>query len=305
MRVPSEYFSTEFKEILKCFCQSILNKGTEKNYYANICQLCDYLQKDFLEIKPEDAERYMQYMYTRYHMGELSRRTSNTRLSTFKSLSKYIEENYEEYGFVNPFADLKATSFDANVSITRVPGMSELDAIMSVAKENDTTYLIFALAERATLSISNIVSINRNNMTVDPDCIILHFDSSNGFKEPFSIVLPSDVDLLMRDYLEKHPPEDGSGYVFFNKHHRPITVKNIETLVNQVVEKSGVAHKYTLKDFRTRGIIDMKKAGVPTPNISEYTRLSQYRIDKYSLAASFAGNCPADLVNYELKVKEG
>lgn len=297
------YYSEYFRDqILKSFLATILNQGTETNYKNNIRMLCNYLQMDFLEITEEDANRYMQHLYSLYYKGELSRRTSNVRLSTYKTLSNYIEATYPELGFSNPFSNIKSTLFDANVPITHVPSMKDVDLLMSAVKDDEMYYLILALAGRAALTAGNIVRINRNNMLVDEDgTVILTFPPSNNFKEPFSVIMPSDVSSLLISYINTHESPDGSGYVFFNRNQKPLRVYNIDMKFQKILKKSGVSEKYTIKDLRTRAIIDMKKNGVSTQDISAYTNLSAYRVGKFSRAASFSKMCPADLVNYKLK----
>ena len=91
------------------------------------------------------------------------------------------------------------------------------------------------------------------------------------------------------------------GHIFFNKHTRPLTIKNVTDNISKIIESSDVSEKYTMKDLRSRAVLELVKAGATPNQISEYTGLSQLRIKTFvSSEHLIDGSCLAELVNYRL-----
>lgn len=303
MRKASPYFSTYFLDtVMSSFLRTFQKPRTASEYFGNVCRICDYIAKDFLELTEDDVEKYFSHLYSRYRDGDLSRKTINVRLSTYNSLSQYICDTFPELNFNSPFKNQKLAEFDSNVSVSSVPSLKEMDIILSAAKDNPMFYLIFSLACRVAMPASRILSINRNNMHIEGDMVVLSFSTDYG--EPFFIKLPSDVSQLLLSYINTHPSLDGSGHVFFNKRGRHLTLLNLEVGAKKIFDSCNLAGHYTLNSLKARAIVDMRKAGVQEVDIAKYAGLSASRVSTYKLAASMIVDCPADLVNFKIITEE-
>ena len=190
---------------------------------------------------------------------------------------------------------------DSTVSVSSVPSLLEIDAILSAAKEDDMYFLIFSLACRAALPVSRILQINTNNMHMDGENIILIFDTDKDFGEPHYVRLPLDVTKLLNSYISNRIFPDNTGHVFYNKRNRPLTLQNLEVGARKYFAAAGLDGLYSLKDLKTRAIIDMKRAGVSSEIIAQYTGLSTSRITAYKRASAMYTECPADLANIQIK----
>lgn len=297
MRSASVYFSKEFEELMKAYLATVKNSRTAKEYWGYVCLICDYLEMDFLDIKSDHAQRYMNYLYNRYQQETLSRKTINVRLSCYKMVAAFIASYYNDC-YENPFESIKVAPIDANVSIGHVPTMTEMDSIMSAAKEmGNMYYLIIALASRCGLSVKEITGITAKNIkktSTGTYTILLENAKGNARYVPLS----ADVSNIFDEYLSNI--SSGTGNIFLNAHKNPITAKNIEVAVKKIIEQSGIGKHYTMRDFRTRAIVDMKKCGVDDGTLSDYTGISQSRITRFNNVVEQVGDCPADLVNYQL-----
>lgn len=297
---PSIYFSQEFNErIWPTFRLELKSSETEKKYFYCLCAICNFLEKDFLDISVEDAYRYVSFLESRYHAGTLAIRTINHRISVFRKLGHFISERGLLDGYVNPFFCIKQVAVNDDVTVTSFPSMREFDMILSAAKSDDAMFLILALAGRVGLSASSIVKLHINHIVAKDDIMCIVFPGKNAVEDDQVIALPADVKKIMTDYIEKHPSVDG--YLFHNKYGKPLSLKTLGTAVDRVVSASGVEKKYTLRNFRTRAILDLKKSGVSNAVISKYVGLSHLRLSSFENAIGVVGDCPADLVNFCLK----
>lgn len=299
----SPFYSTEFyNEILPSFLSTIKSEKTKLSYASGIRIICDYLEKDFLLIDAKSATDFFSHLYKLYQQNKISRKTINARLSCYCSLGRFIENCYPTLNYNCPFYNIERFPVDYNVSINNIPSLSEMDCILSAAKEEPMWYLIIALAGRAALSPSSILKIRKNTVRVDGECVYLYFESDNPTQEASVIVLPSDVGHLMKDYIQQ-VSTDTAGHIFFNRYGNPLTLKNISNNVKRFVQASNITNLYSIKDFRSRALIDMTKAGVSDSQLAEYSGLSTNHMRYFSKAAEVVSkSCPANLVNYQLKV---
>lgn len=302
MREASVYFSDEMnKTILPEFLSRVKNLRTRTEYYSYICILCDNQKKDFLDLTITDAQLFMSYMTARYHNGTLSRKTINVRLSCYSTLSKYIAECYPELSFENPFRDIIRPKVDDSVCASRIPTLTEMDAILSESKNHPPYYVILALASRTALSATNIIRMTKNNLVEENGRLFICYESANDKKSDLIVCLPKDVEALLRKHIEELTISDEKKHLFFNEHKRPMTLTNLDSGVKRIVKACDIENTYTIKDIRSRAILEMKKAGADDQEIARYTGLTNQRIRSFANASGLIGDCPADLVNYQLK----
>jgi site-specific recombinase XerD len=101
------------------------------------------------------------------------------------------------------------------------------------------------------------------------------------------------------------PYIDESGHLFYNKHNNPLTARNLDAYFEKIWKKSGIETKYTLKDLRSRSILDMVSAAIRSgsdlPTVGAYVGIKDLRLNTYVSANTIVGDCPADLVNFQIK----
>lgn len=298
MQRCSDFISDATKDLLEEYTAHTRAKRTGYEYAGYLNLLCDYVKKDFLDITEMDAASYFDYLKAGCHGGDLSVKTVCARLSCYRSFARYILVNHPEVECIDAFLKIKRPDIADDIHPNHVPSLEEMDAVMTVAKESPMYYLIFALAARVGLSSSNIISIRKDTIIEEQGRMYLTFPPKNDLEEALCVMLPEDVERIMRSYLNTVSATD---YIFLNERRRPLSQKNLVENVEKIITKSGVGH-YTLKDFRTRAVLELVHAGVPIETISGYTGLKTLRIQSFLKAEGFvSGECPADLVNFQLK----
>lgn len=297
--MSSAYYSEKISgTLLPMFLKSYTNQRTSKEYNNYINALCDYLKKDFLDITYEDAQKYYNFLYSKHFYGYISQKTIDSRFSCYRTFGRFISENDLHDGYKNPFLKIRPKTIDDTIDITNIPAMQELDMIMNSCK-NDMFFLILALAGRAAMKTSEILHIRCSDITIDGETVIIEMHRKNANSR--FVILPDDVSALMIKYLENYVAYGEGQYLFYNRYHNPLTSRNLDAAVKRIVKKSGVPHCYTLKDIRSRAIIDMKNADIDEDTISNYVGITKMRLSMYNNAAFLTHPCPANLVNYQLK----
>lgn len=304
----TDYFSKKFSDdILPAFLGTLRSTRTRAEYLNIIKQVCAFSQKDFLSLEQEDIESYFSIQKERVEEEQLSPHTYNVRLSALSSMATYVSEHYPDVEYTNYFADIERMPTDTLINMNKVPSLREIDLILSAARdESPMLYTIISLVARVTLPASRIVALNKRNILRTEDGrTLLYFPASSPHSKDYQIALPNDVSVILENYLSSGCISSADGYVFLNKRGNVLTIKNLDTYFKKIVEKSGVDLSYTIKDIRTRAILELTKVaadnGLNVSDISEYAGIKSVRMQTFVSTVANVANCPADLVNYQIK----
>lgn len=306
--VRSDYFSDKFVDCFYLYLDDLASNGAAESYWSVVRILCDYTKKDFLDIDEHDADAFYKYMMVRAQEGSLKNTTVNMRLSCYKNLANFITTNFPTWNYVNPFVRLRPLDYTAGIKPSKIPTLKEIDAILDAAKESDMYYLIITLAFRVALSVADITSMRLHNVKNNDTGLYLHFAKKSRSDTEKVVPLPEDVSILLSDYINSMPYVDADGHLFYNKYNNPLTMRNVDSAISKYVEKSGIDNKYTLKDLRSRAILDMVGASIdkdlPVEAVAAYAGIRDLRLNLYVRAANLVESCPADLVNIQVKTGE-
>lgn len=300
--LKADFISNDIKNVLfPEFASGVSsNIRTREEYFGYIRILCNkILFKDFLEITEEDAERAFRLFRSRCKEGKLSIRTVKVRLACYNTFSRFIEEQHPEYSFINPFVNIEKPFLTDAIAPSQIPDIKELDKILSVAKSEPMYYLIIAMTLRTGISASKILRLNMDSVHEEDGKVLLYVPDKSEKKE-VTIELPEDIGSLLLSYMEGIEEQDIEGHIFYNKHGNALTLKNIDSNVKRIVKEAGIDADYTLKDLRSRAILDMLKAGATEKDVCEYVGIGGLRVRQFQNAKGILRGCPADLVNFRV-----
>ena len=300
-----DFLSEEFKEeIFRTYASKAKNARTRKEYLGYIKILCNrFCKKNFLEITEADAKRAFEQMYSLCAEGKLSKKTICVRLSCYNTISKYIMENYPETGFINPFTKIIRPEIDDKVTLANIPSMKELDDILTAAKTEPMYYLIISIATRMGLSATKILKIKKDSIYLENGRIGLYFPDTQNPNKSLSIIVPKDIEELLLNYLKTMSYLDEEGHLFYNKYKNPLTLKNLDTNIANICKRAGLEKNYGLKDMRTRAIMEMIGAGATEQTVQDYLGLGTLRTRQFFEVKNTLQGCPADLVNFKIKME--
>lgn len=300
MRKLTNYCSKRFKNLFAEYGASVRSERTRDEYVSIVNMITTYLCKDFMKISESDALLYFGYLRGEVLGGRISVSTYNLRASSLKSIAKFLEE--KDLDFENPFGRVIRMEGDDSIKERYIPSVTELDQIIDAAKDDSMWYLILCLALRACLSATQITQIRKQNIHVEEDGrVILYFPPGATQPNGLWVTLPEDMRDLFLSYVNS-VSGDEAGHIFFNERKNPLSVRNIDHGVKRFVDASGVERKYTIKDLRSRGVLEMASAGIDPEIIQEYTGLSQLRIHYFMEKKHLIDkDCPQDKVSFQLK----
>lgn len=278
------------------------NPRTKAEYFGYIRVLCNnVLYKDFLDITEKDAKRAFSTFRRKMREEKLSIRTIKVRLSCYNSFSKFIEEEYPEYGFVNPFEEIEKPFLTDEVSSKNIPSLEEIDKILTTVKKNRMYYLIIAMTMRTGIAPSKLLNLTNSSVFTEEDRVCIYVPDKME-KKTVTMTLPDDIGKLLVEYMELIEEQDFEGHLFYNKYGNALTLKNLDTTIKRIIKKAGIENDYTIKDLRSRAILDMLHAGADEKDVANYVGIQGIRLRQFSNAKGIVRGCPADLVNFQLRV---
>ena len=293
----SELCSEKFKDYF-FGCMAAKNARTVNEYISYVNIICNSVGKDFLDITGADASKHFELLASKLSDGKLTRKTVCVRLSCYRTIASYIEERDPDYK--NAFTKIIRPEVRAEFDPNKIPTMEELDKLVSAIGKDKQSLLIVSLAQRVGLSTSSILSITPSSVFKENGKTYIHFEPKSDFKKDSYIQLPEDVAVIMNEYLSSVATQSGTDKLFRNAWGKPMTLKNVDTMVKKYVSLAGLTD-YTLKDFRNRAILEMAHCGASVESLSNYTGLQPLRLDSFIQNKDLvSGNCPAELVNYRL-----
>lgn len=297
----SELFMDYFTEFIN---QNAMSDNTRKEYLYRIRHICDWCEKDFLDITAQDAEKYFNYLQNQRASQDISRRTIYGRYNTCCNVSSFIQ-NQGANEYRNPFTSLKICAPDNEcVPLHSIPSSEAMDTILEKAPD-EMYYLVFALAFRVALSLSEILSLTTNHIVESGDVMFIRCNARKTIPAR-TVALSEDIANLMRNYLNNMPYMDEQGHLFYNKYKNPLTMDNATRCLRKIMKECNFDEKYTLRGFRSRSILDMvvatAKKEACMEDVADYVGIRSHRLAAYVKSSSgVIINTPANLVNINIK----
>ena len=294
----SEYFSEEFVEYISLFFQTeSISRASMGTYLSRLRTICDALKKDFLEITEEDVDRYFSNLRSLCKAGKCKKSSIYSKWACYNRIGEYIVQLVGCEDYVNPFSNISLDIPSNELNFHRIPTMEDVDKILSRVP-NRTYYLVFVLAFRTALSVSEIVGLKISSFSKSGDKI---FVQTGGRSKKKLLPLPDDVADLVVKHISSMDYQDSEGHLFYNRYNNPLHEVNIRKCFKSILGKLDLDSTYSIKDLRNRCILDMIAAsdgsGESLSSVGDYAGIGSERLRIIEKSASIIRHNPADLVN--------
>ena len=211
----ADELSDEFNSSIWTFYQTNLSARTRKEYLNIIRNFTKLTKTDPLKLTKEAAECYINELNARYTQKKLSYNTLVMRISVMRSLCEYIRYRREQQGisYYNYFYDIIVPDQDKTLLEENLPTDSEINALLELAADDDTAFLVFSLSVKCGLTSSEISKLDVEHIVIDvQERFCIQFPPSR--KTSRIIRLPKDINDLLQTYIEKYNRIEGA--VFYN-----------------------------------------------------------------------------------------
>lgn len=302
MREPSIYFSpTFYQKIWPRFSDSFRSAKTKNDYFSATCAICDFCEKDFLELTADDAQQFFDEQLNLHNRGKLRLSTVQVRFSRLHSVANFILQNgmtWNIRAYQNPFVSVTLPEPDIYLTKEHVPDLKQMDSILTMCKANPQLYVAVSIVIRCSLTTSELCSLKRSNMIVDASN---HFGFILGEKRQKRVIkIPNDIVKLIQELIASSPSDVDS--LFVNTRGDALTPRGLQRLYQKYVSFPKDSYTYTLSDLRNGSIAYLLSLkGVTVNDVANYVGVDvgwMHRYDEIIPELQFA---PHDLANIEIK----
>lgn len=298
MRQPSIYFSNIFyKQIWPRFSASFKTEKTRNDYFMLICAICDSSKKDFLELTGADAKAFFNEQLERHERGKLRLSTIQVRFSRLHSIANFILQNglsWELRDYQNPFLEVELPETNIYLTKEHVPDLAQMDAILSMCKDDPQLYVAVSIVIRCSLTTSELCSLKRNQIIVDSTN---HFGFILGKNHQKRIVkIPNDIVVLINELIETYSSNCES--LFVNTRGDALTPRGLQRLYQKYVSFPEGTYSYTLSDLRNGSIAYLLSLdGVNVNDVAKYAGVDPGWMHRYDSVIPELQFAPLDLAN--------
>lgn len=303
MRAPSPYMSEQIiNDLCPKYLSTLRKPSTKEKYYSAICLFCDAVKKDFLSINEEDVQSYFSSLKHSQKSDALSKKTVLARISYLNGFGKYVEM-HTDIGFTNYFGQIIRPEMEDEIPLERLPSMSDLDSLLTAAREEPMYFLLFSMCIRCSFSVAELVAMKDSQVIVNGPVVTLFFSSDSVYEPDRYVPLPEDISDLFLTYRASLMEQDSEHHLFYNRHHHVLTLKNLDDAVHRFTKLTNIKTTFSFKDIRSKAIIAMLQGGASPLSVAEYCGISALRVSQYVAAAGLTKpcSCPANMMNFTIK----
>lgn len=263
------------KKIWQDFQAHFKSKTTAASYRADIDEIMNYFQKDFLEIDKDDAECYFSQMQRRVDAGYLKAGTMAKKFRELHSFAEYICDNRKMYHIGEEFCDCYYVHLK-NVAkqekhVGSIP-VEHMDLLLKAAETDIMAYTILVLLYRVGLTSGEIASLKRDSFTAYDNGV---YAAVAGRREPCFI--PEDVFVILERYMSK---TDAAEYLFVNSRGNPLNLMYISRMMKKYTQAAGLP-PYSAESIRNTCGVNMFAYGAKPEQVAAQMGVTQMQIHRY------------------------
>lgn len=291
--MKKEVFSEKFESVIwTVYCTRNRSTGkTQQNVHLFLTKLCQYCEKDPLEITTQDAVQFTNHLYDLVRKGTCKASYVKVILLSLRKFYDFLEEYKYEFRdreidvpIVNPFATILIDIPD-KVILTKedVPSLSQVDLLLDKTREtNPSLFAAISFAVKMGLTsteISNLttscVGYMKEEVRFEPISgskmtslyICLKAIGEHGRTKRY-LKVPEDMEEILTNFLENAKTGESEYVVSYKgKHYSERTMQYQLKRLCEILEIEQI----TFQDLRNLSIFLMKEGGADSKEIAKYT----------------------------------
>ncbi len=272
----SIYASEKTKQVIwPDFIAHFKSSSTTASYRADLDELMNFLQKDFLKITKKDVEIYFEDLQKKVEEKRLQPITVAKKIKEAHSFADYIVQNKEKYKIKKTFRDefepyLKLVAKQQRFA-NLVP-VEDIDKLYQAAKDDEMAYCIFALLHRVGLSSTEIIHLKIEDLGIYEDGVYVFVELRKEY-----CYIPEDVYQILENYIEKNEIKE---YLFCNRRGNQLNTMFISRLMKKYTLQAGIP-AYSAENIRNTCAVTMFAYGATPKQVAGQLGITQVQVRRY------------------------
>lgn len=274
--MDSQFVSDLVKNhIWQDFTAHFRSETTAASYQADILEVMEYFQKDFLELGCREAHSYFEYLQEKVREKKIQPATMAKKFRELHSFAEFICENKEKYRVRQSYEDvfypyLKRVA--KQEKYTKSIPVEELDRLLKAAEEDIMAYTILVLLLRVGLSSTEMIGLKPEDFSAYDNGVYVAVE---GRKE--ACFIPEDVFVVLEKYLqqrESHP------YLFYNQRGNALNLMYISRMMKKYTAVAGIP-SYSAETIRNTCGVTMFAYGAEPEQVARQMGITEIQVHRY------------------------
>lgn len=244
----------DFWELYKDYENERLRKKAAKDHYRHVLKTMEqYVEKDFFQVTPDDADIYA----AQYETGDLVKpltTTGDVRIRILKSVGTYME--VKNPGYISPFTHLAVNKREKYQRSDLVDAKT-VDLVLAEAKRtgNLRAFLAISLALKMCLSTAELLKLKRSHFFKDENLkLYLFVPATEEYKERIIVVEENIQDLIRECRPGFFSSKDDEYLICNEKTKSPISSTALRKSITAASDPVKKGELVTLQNVRKLGI---------------------------------------------------
>ena len=257
------------------FTMHFQSETTAATYKADIVEIMNYFEKDFLQLNNTDAQQYFQEIEGRVRAGKIQAGTMAKKFRELHSFAEYICGCREQYQIGNEFQDvfypfLKQVA--KQEKYTKSIPAKHMDLLLDAAKHDRMAYTILVLLYRVGLSSAEITELRRNDIAAFDNGVYIYVEKREEY-----CFLPEDVYVVVEKYLSD---AEALEWLFYNQRGNRLNLMYISRMMKKYCELAKIP-SYSAESVRNTCGVNLFAYGAKPEQVARQMGITQIQVHRY------------------------
>lgn len=248
---------------------------TIRSYQSDIIEFCNYIGKNFVDIKKIDVQSYFEWLMSRVEQQELKPATMAKKFRECHSLAEYICDNRNHYNVSQDFEDFFypfLTRVAKQEKLAKSIPVEEIDKLLEASQQDLAAYVLLIFLYRIGLSSTEIIEIKTEDIEQYSDGYYVWIRSRNE-----ACYLPDDVVGILTEYLCKR---EANEFLFYNRSGRKLNTMYVSRMMKKYTFLAGIP-SYSAETLRNSCGFTMYAYGAKDKQVARQLGITQMQIKRY------------------------
>lgn len=272
-RGKCSYLSNTFLSLFECYAnERFKDPITELEYWNDICSLCNYAKKDFLQLTFTLVQGYFSSISTTTSLG-----TRKNRMRVYLAVARYADKNALFYHIdtllTSAFQTVTLEEQNIVYQAKDLPSLKDIDCVLDYFKKTGdmVMFIAVALALCCSLPTSELISLKKEMFFQDLSGRYGIRISISNTNDRF-VKVPDDIAQLIIKYAESR--NDTCPYLLLNAYSKPLGARTLQNRLLSACKACDVI-PFTMLGLRVLGTTLMLKGDAPLDKVAEHINVKK------------------------------
>lgn len=254
---------------------------TQASYQADIIEIMNYFQMDFLEIGKDEVQVYFFYLKHRVEQKEIRPGTMSKKFRELHSFAEYVCENREKYKISEEYQDVYypyLRQLAKQEKYARAVPVVHLDELLKAAEGHLMEYCVLTFLFRVGLTSTEVMRLKLSDLALYENGMYALIQGRHRLS-----YIPEDVCKILKRYIEERNLNEKSRvqpYLFCNKRGNPLNPMYISRMMRKYEEKTGIPH-YSARNLRSSCAVTLFAYGASEDQVADRMGTTKVQIRRY------------------------